>query len=38
MNAKLESATNLYMEGIRDGHARQAVTKYMVKSWGKYTE
>lgn len=28
MSRKLENATNLYMEGIRDGHARQAVTKY----------
>ncbi|USD61348.1 hypothetical protein J4N45_05115 [Vibrio sp. SCSIO 43140] len=28
MSRKLENATNLYMEGIRDGHARQAVTRY----------
>ncbi|MEM9807467.1 MAG: hypothetical protein AAF959_19560 [Cyanobacteria bacterium P01_D01_bin.56] len=28
MNPKLENATNLYLEGIRDGNARQAVTKY----------
>lgn len=28
MNRKLQHATNLYMEGIRDGNAREAVTKY----------
>lgn len=28
MNQKLENATKLYMEGIRDGNARQAVTQY----------
>ncbi len=28
MNQKLQNATNLYMEGIRDGNAREAVTKY----------
>ncbi len=28
MGKKLENATNLYMEGIRDGNAREAVTKY----------
>ncbi|ANQ49321.1 nuclear transport factor 2 family protein [Flammeovirga yaeyamensis] len=28
MNPKLENARNLYMEGIRDGNAREAVTKY----------
>lgn len=28
MNQKLENARNLYMEGIRDGNVRQAVTKY----------
>ncbi|MFM2666135.1 hypothetical protein AAFX24_14905 [Vibrio mediterranei] len=28
MSKKLENATNLYMEGIRDGHVREAVTKY----------
>ncbi|WP_028023214.1 nuclear transport factor 2 family protein [Enterovibrio calviensis] len=28
MNPKLRNATNLYMEGIRDGNARQAVTQY----------
>ncbi|MEM1144576.1 MAG: hypothetical protein AAGI88_18500 [Pseudomonadota bacterium] len=28
MGAKLDNAKALYMEGIRDGHAREAVTKY----------
>jgi len=28
MNRKLENAKRLYLEGIRDGHARVAVTKY----------
>lgn len=28
MNQKLENAKNLYLEGIRDGNAREAVTKY----------
>lgn len=28
MSQKLQSAINLYMEGIRDGNAREAVTKY----------
>ena len=28
MSAKLENAKNLYLEGIRDGNAREAVTKY----------
>ncbi len=28
MSAKLENAKSLYMEGIRDGNAREAVTKY----------
>ncbi|CDT60631.1 conserved hypothetical protein [Vibrio coralliirubri] len=28
MSNKLANATNLYMEGIRDGHALEAVTKY----------
>ena len=28
MGQKLENATNLYMHGIRDGNAREAVTKY----------
>ena len=28
MSKKLENATRLYLEGIRDGHAREAVTRY----------
>lgn len=28
MGNKLDNARNLYPEGIRDGHARAAVTKY----------
>lgn len=28
MNRKLENATNLYMDGIRDGNVQEAVTKY----------
>ena len=28
MSQKLENAKNLYLEGIRDGNAREAVTKY----------
>ena len=28
MGRKLENATNLYMKGIRDGNAREAVTEY----------
>lgn len=28
MNKKLENAINLYLEGIRDGRVREAVTKY----------
>ena len=28
MGQKLENAKSLYLEGIRDGHAREAVTKY----------
>ncbi|MFY0592256.1 nuclear transport factor 2 family protein [Roseivirga sp.] len=28
MNQKLENARSLYLEGIRDGNAREAVTKY----------
>lgn len=35
MSQKLNNATNLYMEGIRDGHARQAVTKY---TGARYTQ
>ena len=28
MGRKLENAKGLYLEGIRDGNAREAVTKY----------
>lgn len=35
MNRKLQHATNLYMEGIRDGNAREAVTKY---TGARYTQ
>ncbi|GAL33738.1 possible membrane protein [Vibrio maritimus] len=35
MSQKLHNATNLYMEGIRDGNARQAVTKY---TGARYTQ
>ena len=28
MNQKLHNARQLYLEGIRDGNAREAVTKY----------
>ncbi len=28
MGQRLDNATNLYLEGIRDGHAEQAITKY----------
>ena len=28
MSQKLKNATGLYMEGIRDGNAREAITKY----------
>lgn len=35
MNRKLQHATNLYMEGIRDGKAREAVTKY---TGARYTQ
>ncbi len=35
MNRKLENATNLYMHGIRDGHAREAVMKY---TGARYTQ
>ena len=29
MGQKLENARRLYLEGIRDGNAREAVTKYI---------
>lgn len=35
MNQKLENAKNLYMEGIRDGHAKEAITKY---TGARYTQ
>ncbi|MEM7346042.1 MAG: nuclear transport factor 2 family protein [Chloroflexota bacterium] len=35
MSQKLENAKNLYLEGIRDGKAREAVTKY---TGGRYTQ
>lgn len=35
MGKKLENATALYMEGIRDGNAREAVTKY---TGSRYTQ
>ena len=35
MNPKLKNAVGLYMEGIRDGKAREAVTKY---TGDKYTQ
>jgi predicted SnoaL-like aldol condensation-catalyzing enzyme len=28
MTTRLENAKNLYLEGIRDGKAREAITKY----------
>ncbi len=37
MNQKLKNATNLYMEGIRDGKARQAVTKYTGKRYTQHS-
>lgn len=35
MSQKLQNAINLYMEGIRDGNAREAVTKY---TGARYTQ
>ncbi len=35
MSKKIENARNLYLEGIRDGHAREAVTKY---TGARYTQ
>lgn len=35
MSIKVENATNLYLEGIRDGNARAAVTKY---TGARYTQ
>ena len=37
MSRKLENATNLYLEGIRDGHARQAVTKYTGRRYTQHS-
>ncbi|MBX2862967.1 MAG: hypothetical protein KTR27_05385 [Leptolyngbyaceae cyanobacterium MAG.088] len=37
MSQKLENATNLYMEGIRDGNARQAVTKYTGRRYTQHS-
>jgi predicted SnoaL-like aldol condensation-catalyzing enzyme len=35
MNKKLENATNLYMQGIRDGRAKEAVTEF---TGARYTQ
>jgi len=35
MGSRLENAKNLYLEGIRDGKAREAITKY---SGARYTQ
>lgn len=37
MNRKLEHAKNLYLEGIRDGHARQAVTNYTGRRYTQHS-
>ncbi|MBE9029297.1 nuclear transport factor 2 family protein [filamentous cyanobacterium LEGE 11480] len=37
MNRKLENATNLYMEGIRDGNVRDAVTKYTGRRYTQHS-
>ena len=37
MSQKLENATKLYMEGIRDGNARQAVTKYTGRRYTQHS-
>ena len=37
MNQKLENAINLYMEGIRDGNVRQAVTKYTGRRYTQHS-
>lgn len=37
MNQKLENATNLYIEGIRDGNVRQAVTKYTGRRYTQHS-
>ena len=37
MNSKLANATNLYMEGIRDGNAKEAVTKYTGRRYTQHS-
>lgn len=37
MNQKLENATNLYMEGIRDGNVRHAVNKYTGRRYTQHS-
>ena len=37
MSRKLENATNLYMEGIRDGNAREAVTQYTGRRYTQHS-
>ncbi|MEM9154987.1 MAG: hypothetical protein AAGB13_08095 [Cyanobacteria bacterium P01_F01_bin.33] len=37
MNQKLDNAINLYMEGIRDGNAREAVTKYTGRRYTQHS-
>ncbi|MGL6258763.1 nuclear transport factor 2 family protein [Vibrio sp. WXL103] len=37
MSQKLENATKLYLEGIRDGHVRQAVTKYTGRRYTQHS-
>jgi len=38
MNKKLETARNLYLEGIRDGKAREAVTKYTGERYTQHSK
>ena len=37
MNRKLENASNLYLEGIRDGNAREAVTRYTGRRYTQHS-
>ncbi|PSW15557.1 hypothetical protein C9J01_00625 [Photobacterium rosenbergii] len=37
MNSKLATATNLYMEGIRDGNAKDAITKYTGRRYTQHS-
>ncbi|MBC7001752.1 hypothetical protein BIZ37_04235 [Photobacterium sp. BZF1] len=37
MNSKLATATNLYMEGIRDGNAKEAITKYTGRRYTQHS-